>query len=77
MNTRLSAAQECALKWAAHNCGIRCTSIDYGMQHGVIGAAFDAVCNALERKGLICGDDGRITDAGEKYLAGLLDPSVR
>lgn len=70
----LSAAQQRALKWAACNHGIRCTSIDYGMQHGVIGAAFDAVCNALERKGLISGDDGVITEAGETYLAGLLDP---
>jgi hypothetical protein len=69
----LSAAQQRALKWAGRNFGLRCNSIDYGMQYGVTGAAFDAVCNALERKGLIAGDDGRITDAGEAYLAGLLD----
>jgi hypothetical protein len=72
VEVRLTAAQQRALKWAASNHGLRCTSIDYGMQYGVTGAAFDAVADALERKGLISGDDGTITEAGETYLKGLV-----
>jgi hypothetical protein len=69
----MTAAQQRALKWASRNHGLRCTSIDYGMQYGVTGAAFDAVVNALERKGFIAGDDGTITAAGETYLRGVVE----